>query len=98
MFDDKDIMDQYDHKLLTRIKKQSLQDQCQSLQELFQQRTESMHYYKEKVDQCQQEKNSIMNECRRKVREIRSFWRDKLYNENSRSGSILKNALTFHSV
>ena len=37
-------------------------------------------------------KNTIL-ECNRKIKSIRSFWRDMIYFEHTRSGTIVKNAV-----
>ena len=53
---------------------------------------EAKHYKKQlMLDEKMFE--SIQLECERKVESIRSFWQDKIYEEHTRSGKILKRAM-----
>lgn len=82
-----------DADMLDEIRKRSLNYQCQKLKHLFLERTKVLHRCREQVDDLQVEKEVMSRECDRRVKEVRKFWREKIYNENSRSGKILKAAL-----
>jgi hypothetical protein len=45
------------------------------------------------VDAHNIERAEIIVTCKKKVRRIRSFWRDKLFEGGSRSGRIVKEAI-----
>ena len=70
-----------------------MQEQCDRLEELFQGRTEIMHYYREKVDSFEEEAD-LIKECKQKNNAVTVLWRDKIYNEQSRAGRILEMAMS----
>ena len=91
----RESIDEQDRDYLNDIKKRPLEEQCEALEDLFKGRTEQMHYFREVVDVHQSEMDDLVKECKRKIKDVRAFWKDKISSENcSRSAKILKNALT----
>ena len=89
----RESVDKADDDMLHQIEEYSPNHRCEALKELFLERTKSLHYYRERVDELQLEMDDKSIECRRKIRSIRNFWKDRIYHEQSRSGTLLKNAL-----
>ena len=59
------------------------------IEEQLEQRTKEALYYREQVN-----KQKIALKCyRKKVQRIREFWKNKIYNESTRSGKVLKKAM-----
>ncbi len=83
-------MDQNDQDMVCEIKTYPLHYQCEALENLFLERTQSLHCYREQVDSLQLELNDMAKECEGKIKGVR---RDAIYNEKSRSGKILKRAM-----
>ncbi len=54
--------------------------------ELVRERTKLLDYYRDKADSHEKEKADIIIDCQRKIGIIRSFWRDKIFYEGTRSG------------
>lgn len=94
IFDDfQECLEEQDRELLSRLKQRPILEQCEALEELFKGRTETMHYYRDKVDEQQREMDDMLKDYKRKVRDVTTMWRDKIYNEHTRAGKIFKNAL-----
>ena len=72
---------------------QCLKEKCKYYKMLLVQRDESEHYLKRKLQEQQLELKDLASEAKRKVASIRTFWRDKILREQSRSGIIIKRAV-----
>lgn len=59
----------------------------------LQQTDRELHHCRQKLRQNEITMQKTEAECQRKIRSIRSFWRDKIYYEKARGGKILKMAL-----
>lgn len=81
--------------MLDGFRAYSIEDRCEALEELFLERTKALHYYREKVDELQLKIDDVERDCGRKIREVRKFWKDQVYNGLSRPGQILKAALQY---
>lgn len=79
--------------MLDEIKNFSPREQCKTLKRLLEERTKSMHCYKEQLDEKTIEVNETVKECNRRIKEVRAFWKDKIYDGKTRSGRILKSSL-----
>lgn len=91
----RESIEEQDRDYLNDIKKRPLDEQCEALEDLFKGRTQQMHYYREIADRHQGEMDELVKECKRKIKDVTTFWKDKICSENcSRSAKILKNALT----
>lgn len=66
------------------------------LQFQLEQANRELYFYEQKLKQNEMEMQIREAECKRKVRSIRNFWRDKIYLEGTRGGRILKNSLQNH--
>ena len=88
-------LNKQDDDMVHRIKTYPMKEQCEELEDLFRERTDSMHYYIEKVDEQRREMDEMVNEYKGKIKRVRSFWKDKIYKGGSRAGKILKHALTY---
>lgn len=60
------------------------------LEEWFIQRSDTLHFYKEQVRTLKTEMKQQKQESKRTVKEVRDFWKNKVFNEHSRAGQILK--------
>ena len=86
-------IEKQDDELLRDIGTLPLEKRCEALTELFKSRTEVLSYFRDKVDAHDIEKTEIIVKCRKEVRKVRSFWKDKICYGDSRSGKMLKAAL-----
>lgn len=55
--------------------------------------TEQMTYYCKQLKKQEEMVLLMEEECQRKIRSIRSFWKDKIYKEGTRGGKMLKIAM-----
>ena len=74
-------VEERDKEMLHEIESYPLEHQCEALKELLHERTQSMHYYRDKVDSLELEMNDLSRECKRKIQSVRKVWRDKIFNE-----------------
>ena len=70
-----------------------LQEKCNSYKMLLAQKDESEHYLKRKLQDQQLEMEDVVLEAKRKVVSVRTFWRDQIFREQSRAGTIIKRAV-----
>lgn len=89
----RESVDGRDQDLIEELKTYPLQYQCETFIRLFLSRTQTLHRCRERIDSLQLKINDMSKESERKVQSIREFWRDAVYSERTRSGTILKNAL-----
>ena len=64
----------------------------EKLEQALLERTESLHFCSHKLQQQKKEIEKIKAECQQKIVSVREFWRDKIFNESSRAGRIVKRA------
>ena len=86
-------IDKQDEKMLHEIEECSLTEQYEKMKHLFLERTKVLHSYTEQVDELQLQKEQMAQECVRRVKEVRSFWRDKICSNRSRSAKLVNAAL-----
>jgi predicted RNase H-like nuclease (RuvC/YqgF family) len=70
---------------LEEVKKKNLK-----LQERFERHS---RYYKNKLEVTEWKLNNAEEQCAMRIKQVRSFWIDKIYKESSRPGKILKMAM-----
>lgn len=86
-------VDRRDRDIIEQLGTYSLQYQRDTLKKMFLSRTQTLHKYREKIDSLQLKINEMSREYKEKIEGVRSFWRDAIFNEHCRSGTILKAAL-----
>lgn len=117
----RELIDEQDCKMMEEISDLPIQEQCDTYKDLFLQRTQNLHYYRDMADEQKLEIEDKEEECREKARElkifqgkvsvqqdklncisglykkrinnIRMFWKNKVYEEHSRAGTIFRNSL-----
>ena len=67
----------------------SSEDHAQ-LKKMLEKRTRQVYYYRNKLEE---EVEILSEECERKIKSIREFWKGKIYYEGTRSGKILKKSM-----
>ena len=81
------------HVPLTPSVPPSVSELQEDLTARLKQRTELLYQYSKKLKQAEAETELVTEECKRKIRSVRAFWKEKIYSEGSRSGKILKKAM-----
>lgn len=82
------------HHFREMADKQQLQ--IEKIEEDYKCKTVELHYFQDKVAEQQSTLNNIIRKCNRKIENVRLFWRDKVYKEHSRAGTIFKNSLCYN--
>lgn len=72
---------------------QHLQEKCKSYKMLLAQKDESEHYFKKRLRDQQLEMEDVVLEAKRRVVSVRTFWRDQIFREQSRAGTMIKRAV-----
>lgn len=93
LFDDnycREFIDRQDADVLEEIQMYPPGEQCQKLKRLFVERMKVLHCCREQLTKMQEEVNDTSRKHKRQIEELRSFWKDKVYGGNSRSGRMLK--------
>ncbi len=72
----------------------NLKLRCKAVEEQLRHTTECMNYYYKQVVVQEKRASAMETECRRKIKSIRHFWKDKIYNEQTRGGILLKTSVT----
>ncbi len=49
--------------------------------------------YQKEVKRNEKKLEGVEIECQRRIRSVRSFWKDKIYRETTRTGRIVKYAM-----
>ena len=80
------------HKMLDKVRMMPVLERCDKLADIVSKTSQETFHYKQKSKLQQQEMQKLEEECVRKVAAVRYFWRDKIFNESSRSGKIVKKA------
>jgi hypothetical protein len=79
------------HFFMERVDEQDLE--IQRLSKKYKVMAERLKYFKEQNQMSTTTLDTISRDCRRKIQNIRQFWKGKIYMEHSRSGKIVKKAL-----
>lgn len=70
-----------------------LQEKCKSYKILMAKKDESEHILRKKLQDQQLEMEEVVSEAKRKIDSVRTFWRDQIFREQSRSGIIIERAV-----
>lgn len=70
----------------------SSRKQCSKLVEELSKKTEALYFYVHKTEQQKRDIKMMRHECKERIEGIRTFWQDKIYNEHSRGGKLIKRA------
>ena len=79
-----------DQAKLWFIQSLPLKEQITELQRLFFDRTEAAAYFRDKCVKQEEELEEIQLDFDARIKNVRGFWRDKIYHEHSRGGKLLK--------
>lgn len=69
-----------------------LQEKCKLYKTLLAQKVESEHILRKKLQDQQLEMEDV-SEAKRQIVSVRTFWKDQIFREQSRSGIIIKRAM-----
>lgn len=68
---------------------------CQKLGEKLEAHS---HYYNRLLKDKEDQLRCVKKDCKRSISSIRSFWRDKIYREQTRPGQILKRSMELNKT
>ena len=54
---------------------------------------QDIRYYRRRLKEEKRKGDQMFKECVLKIARVRSFWKDKIYNEGTRGGKIVKTAM-----
>lgn len=80
-----------EENMISQVKQ--LQEKCKSYEVLLAKKNESENYFKRKLENQKSQMEDVILEAKRKVISVRTFWRDKIFREQSRAGFIIKRAV-----
>ena len=82
-----------DKAKLRFIQSLPLKEQVIELHKLFYDRTEVAAYFRDKCVKKEEEMDALVSEFDIRVKQVRHFWQDLIYNERSRAGKLLKQSM-----
>ena len=70
----------------------SVNKKCTKLGEILCDTNETLHFYSHKIKEQKKQIRKLKEECQQKINSVRGFWQDKIFNEHSRAGKVVKKA------
>ena len=87
-----------DQKKLRYVRSLPLKEQVIELRSLFLDRTEAATYFRDKCVKQEEEMEELQLDFDARIKEVRHFWRDKIYNEHCRAGKLLKRSMQVYDA
>lgn len=75
-----------------RVSNLSTSKKCAKLEAIILEKTETLHFHTHKIQKQKEEITKLKEECRQRINSVRGFWQDRIFNEHSRAGKIIKKA------
>ena len=70
-----------------------MKEQVVELHRLFFDRTKAATYFRDKCVKQEEEIDELKLEYDERLKQVRCFWRDRIYNEHSRAGKLVKHSM-----